>query len=74
MKLPLVSIHPKICVPRHADPVQLKPLDLELRRRILEAVAGPRVVRVVERPMNRIHVNAHINGMCDASGVRVGRR
>jgi hypothetical protein len=53
----------EIGVPRYAHPIKLETLNLKLGRRILKVVAGSRVARAIQKPMDRIDVYPNIDGM-----------
>lgn len=61
MVCPTTSAHPKIAIPVNDCPVELKSLNLELRCDIFEVLARADVVRITEKPMNRVGGDAHVD-------------
>src|SRR3989338_1190035 len=61
----------QICIPRHADPVELETLHLKFGCGILQVIARSRVMPVVQEPLDRIDVDADIDRVwLEALGLR----
>jgi hypothetical protein len=54
---------PQVRIPRHADPVEFEPLYLKLGGGVFEVPAGPRVVRVVQKPVDRVDLDSDVDGV-----------
>ena len=73
MIVPSGSREAKVAIPGHTCPVKLKTLNLELGRCILEVVTGSRIFWVIQKPVNGIDIDPHVNGvgfepMCSRGG------
>src|SRR5205823_4000456 len=59
--LPAFALSPQICIPSDANPVELEALNLKFGRRIFQVKAGPRVIPAVQKPLDGIDVDSHVD-------------
>ena len=61
--IPSLVREAQIGVPRHADPIQLQALDLELSSGVLQVETGAGVFGAIQEPVDGIDFGADIDGV-----------
>jgi hypothetical protein len=52
----------EVAIPGDADPVEFEALDLKFSGGVFKVRARVRIVRLVQEPVNGVHIDAELNG------------